>query len=292
MQVEFGSLLGDPSKVRDASQISGGPAGQPPRLSPASAAAAQFPARFGNGGAAPDPSLMIPQLQALQNRLEALEDLNQTVGEGEHAAPLGVATVKVLTQLERRVAGIEKDLGVTYRFKSDHPLPLKLKEGNQAFNKACQAFKGKKDAEGKPILAPPCWGFVQLQLTEYMIADTTTLEQDKRDQIDKLRRLILETPSGNPSADKLQNFWKVCSTATVTVASKVAFVELRRHERASESPDAPEYILRETFHEYLTRLGEAQIMDRAPAPGSRDLRSTLQTMGYLKGSGKGKGNGY
>ena len=131
---------------------------------------------------------------------------------------------------------------------------------------------------------------MQFQLTQYMVEDTTNLEEETRTRIDQIRRTILDTPTGNPSPEKLANFWKVCSTATVTVASKVAFVELRRHERAPTDPENPATILREAFHSYLSKLGEAQILERAPAPGSRDVKTTLQSLGYLKGKGKGKGN--
>ena len=85
---------------------------------------------------------------------------NQLVGDGEHAlaAPLNVATAKLVTHLERRVAGIEKDLGVTYRFKLPNKLCETLKEGNQQFNQACKACKGKKTARTVLSSHPPLLG--------------------------------------------------------------------------------------------------------------------------------------
>ena len=126
----------------------------------------------GAGGAPPPPPPQIqPQILALQRRIEELELNNQVVGNGEHAAPLNCVTSRLVVALERRVAGIEKDLGVTYRINLPNKTCETLKEGNRQFNEACKAFKGKKEDDGTPILAPPCWAFVQFQLTEAMLAD-------------------------------------------------------------------------------------------------------------------------
>ena len=296
MEIDLSPVLGN---TRKAEEISGGvPPGLATRPKLAETAEASASASAGTNGATippPSPHNFVPgpptnsaQIEALQNRIAQLELANAAVGEGEHQAPLPVATAKLVTQIERRLAGVEKDLGLTYRFKNDHPIPTKLKMGNQQFNIACQTFKGRKDAEGRPILAPPCWGFVQLQLTEAILHDET-VPQNEREKVDHLRREILETPSGNPKSEKLQLFWKVCSTATVTLASKVAFVELRRHERASTDPKAPETQLREYFHYYLKMHGEVQVLERAPLPAARDLRTSLQDSGYMKGGGKGRG---
>ena len=142
--------------------------------------------------------------------------------------------------------------------------------------------------EGRPILAPPCWGYVQFQLTECMMSDQKlTPEQQKG--VDTLRRQILGVPdTGAIPPEKLKNFWAVCSTAIVNVAKKVAFVELRTHERATIDPGHAAVQLRELFHSYLTQNGEVQVGERAPAPMSRDIRTALTAMGYAKGGGKGK----
>ena len=56
------------------------------------------------------------------------------------------------------------------------------------------------------------------------------------------------------------------------------------------APENSFYQLRELFHEYLAEKGGvAQVLERTPAPISRDLRTTLGEMGYgPKGKGKGK----
>ena len=84
-------------------------------------------------------------------------------------------------------------------------------------------------------------------------------------------------------------FWVVCSTATVNTTKKVAFIELRTHQRAPRDHDHPAYVLRELFHEYLVKTGEMQVGERAPAPQARDIRTALSTLGFGKGNGKGKG---
>ena len=104
-----------------------------------------------------------------------------------------------------------------------------------------------------------------------------------------MRRQILGVPdTGAIPPEKLKNFWAVCSTAIVNVAKKVAFVELRTHERATIDPDHAAVQLRELFHSYLNQIGEMQVGERAPAPMSRDIRTALTAMGYAKGGGKGK----
>ena len=236
---------------------------------------------------APHPS----QLQALAQRIDQLEQNNRTVGENEHAAPLNVATAKLLNHVERRLASVEHDLGVTYQFPipDKKTLPEALKEGNRLYNTACEKQRGKKDSEGRPILAPPCWGYVQYQLTEAMIADQT-LDEPTRTRVDELRRQILGVEPAVPIPPAtLKRFMQVCSTATCHVTKKVAFVELRTHQRAPSAPDHPCYELREMFHQYLVKAGGvAQELERAPAPMSRDIRTTLTEMGYGKGKGKGK----
>ena len=88
--------------------------------------------------------------------------------------------------------------------------------------------------------------------------------------------------------ETLIRFWEVCSTATVTVTKKVAFVELRAHTRAPREPTHPATELRELMRRYLSKLGTIQHQDRAPVPMVRDIRNTLTNMGY---GGKGKGKG-
>ena len=84
---------------------------------------------------------------------------------------------------------------------------------------------------------------------------------------------------------------KEVAERTKAVAKKVAFVELRTHQRAPADPLHPAAELREMFYEYLTAKGEVQHRDRAPAPLVRDLRTALTAMGYGNGTGKGKGKG-
>ena len=236
------------------------------------------------------PGVTPQQLQALTQRIDQLELNNRMVGADEHAAPLGVATAKLLNHVERRLASVEHDLGITYQFQLPHQLPEQLKEGNRMYNLACEQHRGKKDLQGKPIMAPPCWGYVQFQLTEAMIADAD-VQPATREKVDALRREILDTPEGAIPPENLKNFMSVCSTATCHVAKKVAFVELRTHQRAPTAPDNSSFLLREMFHEYLiNKGGVAQVLERTPAPISRDLRTTLGEMGYgPKGKGRGKG---
>ena len=74
----------------------------------------------------------------------------------------------------------------------------------------------------------------------------------------------------------------------MTVTKKVAFVELRTHNRAPRAPDDPACELREMFYHYLDQKGEAQRQERAPAPSTRTLRAALADLGFgPKGKGKG-----
>ena len=248
-----------------------------------------------NPGLTPPPAASPSQIQALVQRIDQLEQNNRTVGENEHAAPLNVATAKLLNHVERRLASVEHDLGVIYQFQipAHQTLPEVLKEGNRMYNTACEAQRGKKDSDGRPQLAPPCWGYVQYKMTEAMMADQK-LDEPTRTKVDVLRRNVLGVEPGVPIPPaKLKQFMMVCSTATCHVTKKVAFVELRTHQRAPTAHDHPCYELRELFHQYIIKSGGvAQELERAPAPMSRDIRTTLSDMGYgPKGKGRGKGLG-
>ena len=121
-----------------------------------------------------------------------------------------------------------------------------------------------------------------------MVTDQA-LQEVTRQKVDQLRREGLLVPSGPIPPQKLERFWEVCSTATVKVTKKVAYIELAFHQTASHAPDHPAKQLRDLFYEYLASHSEIQRQERAPMPMNRDIRNALTTMGYgPKGKGKGK----
>ena len=82
------------------------------------------------------------EVDALQQRLQALEKYNPLVGEGDHQAPLTVAQARLGIQLERRVAELEKDAGQTFKLKLPNPILDQLKEANRQFDAARAQVRG------------------------------------------------------------------------------------------------------------------------------------------------------